>query len=95
MADSSEPRLLMVDTRKRINFSWIAEPGDLFLAHAEKDGTIILVPAVITTLAPDLPDSTIDFLNDPTIGRSVTTRPKRSKRSPYYQKMTGRNDSTP
>lgn len=77
--------LLEVDVRRRISLGPLAK-HDRYLAEVEEDGTIVLTPAVVISLAEarlhgatETSARVDDFLDNPGIG-SRRTRPVRAQR---------------
>lgn len=71
---TAAPTLLEVDGRRRISLGVLAE-HDRYLAHVETDGTIVLTPAVVLSVAEarlhasgPVVEEIDEFLAKPTIG---------------------------
>lgn len=83
--DTSTQSLLEVDSRRRISFGSLAM-HDRYLVDVEEDGTIILTPAVVMSVAQarlfaaaDTARRIDEFLDHPETG-SRRTRPTRSRK---------------
>lgn len=48
-----EPRLIQVDSRRRISLGWTNMTSDLYAATTEPDGTIILTPVTISPISAE------------------------------------------
>ena len=87
--------LLEVDGRRRLSLGSLAD-HDRYLANVEADGTIVLTPAVVLTVAEAKLHAAVetaqeidDFLANPDIG-SPRSRPKgRSQRRPSSTRDRG------
>jgi len=80
------PNLVEVDGRRRISLGSLAE-HERYLATVEDDGTIVLTPAVVMSVAEaqlmasgETARAIDEFLDDPSTGKS-RSRPKRASRA--------------
>lgn len=87
MEDNERPvrSLLEVDSRRRISLGALAT-HDRYLVDVEHDGTIVLTPAVVISVAearlhaaPETSRRIDEFLDNPEVG-SVLMRPERPTR---------------
>jgi len=85
MVDETKQSVLEVDSRRRISLGPLAE-HDRYLVEVEEDGTIVLTPAVVMSVAQaqllaatETSRRIDDFLDHPETG-SRRTRPARTQR---------------